>query len=99
MAYFGFGREFQNQYDAYPYGGLQRIPDRARSQPREASGQRDVRAGAPLRLPRHVLLWLAKLDFRPGQTVLVDGGRETLGVGTVLLALAMGASHIFATGS
>jgi len=41
---------------------------------------------------------LRKAQFAPGQTVLVDGGIGTLGVGAVMLALAMGAAKVFASG-
>jgi alcohol dehydrogenase len=41
---------------------------------------------------------LRKAQFSPGQTVLVDGGTGTLGLGAVILALAMGAAKVFATG-
>lgn len=41
---------------------------------------------------------LRKAEFSPGQTVLIDGATGTLGLGAVILALAMGAARIFATG-
>ena len=41
---------------------------------------------------------LRKAQFAPGQTVLIDGATGTLGIGAVLLALAMGAVKVFGTG-
>jgi alcohol dehydrogenase len=41
---------------------------------------------------------LRKAQFSPGQTVLIDGATGTLGLGAVILALAMGAAKVFATG-
>jgi len=98
MGYFGFGRDSQNQYDAYPYGGfgeyltapvanLVKLPDNVTFEQACRFGYLGTSYAG-----------LRKLDFRPGQTLLVDGGTGTLGVGTVLLVLAMGAAHIFATG-
>lgn len=98
MGYFGFGKDSQQQYDAYPYGGfaeyltapaanLVKLPD-------SVSFEQACRFG----YLGTSYSGLRKADFRPGQNILVDGGTGTLGVGTVLLALAMGASRIFATG-
>lgn len=98
MGYFGFGRDSQSQFDAYPYGGF--------------SEYVTAPVGNLVKLPDNVTFeqacrfgylgtsysGLRKLGFGHGQTLLVDGGTGTLGVGTVLLALAMGASRVFATG-
>ena len=98
MGYFGFGPESQNQYDAYPYGGfgefltcpvanIVKLPDSVTFEQAARFGYLGTSYAA-----------LRKARFAPGQTVLVNGGTGTLGVGTVLLAMAMGAAKIFATG-
>ena len=98
MGYFGFGPESQDQYDAYPYGGfgefltcpvanIVKLPDSVSFEQAARFGYLGTSYAA-----------LRKARFSPGQTVLVNGGTGTLGVGTVLLAMAMGAAKIFATG-
>ena len=98
MGYFGFGKDSQSQYEAYPYGGfgeyltapaanLVKLPDSVTFEQASRFGYLGTSYSG-----------LRKVDFRPGQSLLVDGGTGTLGVGTILLALAMGASRIFATG-
>ncbi|GAA0771495.1 alcohol dehydrogenase catalytic domain-containing protein [Ideonella azotifigens] len=98
MGYFGFGPESQNQYDAYPYGGFSeyatcpvgnvvKLPDNLSFEQASRFGYLGT-AYAGLR----------KANFKPGQRLLVNGGTGTLGVGAVLLGLAMGASKVFATG-
>jgi threonine dehydrogenase-like Zn-dependent dehydrogenase len=98
MGYFGFGKNSQDQFDAYPYGGfseyltapvanLVRLPDNVTFEQACRFGYLGTSYSG-----------LRKLNFGNGQTLLVDGGTGTLGVGTVLLALAMGASKVFATG-
>lgn len=98
MGYFGFGPRSQNQFDGYPYGGfseylvapvanLVKLPHNVTFEQASRFGYLGTAYSG-----------LRKLDFRPGQTLIVNGGTGTLGVGAVLLGLAMGASRIFATG-
>ena len=98
MGYFGFGPKSQDQFEAYPYGGfgeyltcpvtnLVKLPDTLSFEHASRFGYLGTSYAA-----------LKKARFAPGQTLLVNGGTGTLGVGTVLLALAMGAARIFATG-
>lgn len=98
MGYFGFGKNSQAQFDAYPYGGfseyvtapvrnLVKLPDNVTFEQACRFGYLGTSYSG-----------LRKMNFGRGQTLLVDGGTGTLGVGTVLLALAMGASSVFATG-
>lgn len=98
MGYFGFGKNSQNQFDAYPYGGF--------------SEYVTAPVGNLVKLPDNVTFeqacrfgylgtaysGLRKMNFGRGETLLIDGGTGTLGVGATLLALAMGASSVFATG-
>ena len=90
--YFGFGSGSQQIFEDYPYGGF---------------GQFLLSPAANLvKLPESITFEqagtsyaaLRKAGFTPGQTVLVDGGTGTLGLGAVILALAMGAAKVFATG-
>lgn len=98
MGYFGFGPGSQQLYEDYPYGGfgqylvapvanLVKLPDNVTFEQGARFGYLGTGYSA-----------LRKAHFLPGQTVLVDGGTGTLGVGTVLLALAMGAAKVFPTG-
>lgn len=97
MGYFGFGPGSQQLYEDYPYAGfgeyltapvanLVRLPDSV-----------SFEEGARFGYLGTAYSGLRKANFKPGQTVLVDGGTGTLGVGAVLIALAMGASRVFAT--
>ena len=98
MGYFGFGPGSQQLFEDYPYGGfgqylvapvanLVKLPESITFEQGARFGYLGTGYSA-----------LRKAQFAPGQTVLVDGGTGTLGVGTVLLALAMGASKVFPTG-
>lgn len=98
QGYFGFGLGSQEIFDDYPYGGfsqfltaparnLVKLPDAVSFEEAARFGYLGTSYSA-----------LRKAQFAPGQTVLIDGGTGTLGLGAVLLALAMGAAKIFATG-
>lgn len=98
QGYFGFGPGSADIHRDYPHGGL--------------SEYAKVPAGAVIRVPEGVTLdqasrlgylgtsyaALRKGDVRGGSTVLVLGATGTLGLGAVLIALAMGATRIFAVG-
>ncbi len=96
--YFGFGPGSQKVFEDYPYGGfaqyltapvanLVKLPDSISFEQAARFGYLGTAYSA-----------LRKAQFCPGQTVLIDGGTGTLGLGAVLLALAMGAAKVFATG-
>ncbi len=96
--YFGFGAGSQQIFEDYPYGGfgqyllspaanLVKLPDSITFEQAARFGYIGTSYAA-----------LRKAGFTPGQTVLVDGGTGTLGLGAVILALAMGATKVFATG-
>lgn len=98
QGYFGFGPGSQQIYEDYPYGGfgqyltapaanLVKLPDSISFEEGARFGYLGTSYSA-----------LRKAQFSPGQTVLVDGGTGTLGLGAVILALAMGAAKVFATG-
>lgn len=98
MGYFGFGSGAQELYEDYPYGGfgqflmapaanLVKLPESITFEQAARFGYLGTAYSA-----------LRKAQFSPGQTVLIDGATGTLGLGAVILALAMGASKVFATG-
>lgn len=98
MGYFGFGPGAQHLYEDYPYGGfgqfmvapaanLVKLPDAVTFEQAARFGYLGTAYSA-----------LRKAEMSAGQTVLIDGGTGTLGVGGVILALAMGATKVFATG-
>ena len=98
MGYFAFGPDGQKLFDAYPYGGLAEYltaPERNLVRPARLG---DLRAGRPLRLPRHRLLRPAQSRAGPGRTVLIDGISGTLGLGACLIALGLGVTRILGTG-
>lgn len=96
--YFGFGAGSQQIFEDYPYGGfgqylvapaanLVKLPESISYEEAARFGYLGTAYSA-----------LRKAEFGAGQTLLVDGGTGTLGLGAVLLALAMGAATVFATG-
>lgn len=98
MGYFGFGPGAQHLYEDYPYGGfgqyvlapvanLVKLPASVTFEQAARFGYLGTAYSA-----------LRKAQFSPGQTVLIDGATGTLGLGAVILSLAMGASKVFATG-
>lgn len=98
MGYFGFGSGSAKLFEDYPYGGfgeyltapvsnLVKLPD-------NVSFEQAARFG----YIGTAYSGLRKAKLEAGQTVMVDGGTGTLGVGATICALAMGASKIFVTG-
>jgi threonine dehydrogenase-like Zn-dependent dehydrogenase len=98
MGYFGFGPGSQQIYEDYPYGGfgqyLTAPPANLVKLPESISFEQGARFG----YVGTAYSGLRKAKLQAGQTVLVDGGTGTLGVGAVICALAMGAAKVFATG-
>ena len=98
MGYFGFGEQSRQLYEDYPYGGfgqyltapsanIVKLPDSVTYEQAARFGYLGTAYSG-----------LRRAQLLPGQTVLIDGATGTLGLGAVILALAMGASKIFATG-
>jgi alcohol dehydrogenase len=98
QGYFGFGPGSQQIYDKYPYGGFAEYLIAPVSNlvklPASVSFEQAARFG----YLGTAYSALRKAQFAPGQTVLINGMTGTLGLGALLLALAMGASRIFGTG-
>lgn len=98
QGYFGFGPGSQKLFDAYPTAGfcerlvapaanIVRLPARVSFEQGARFGYLGTAYSA-----------LRKAGVAPGGTVLIDGITGTLGLGSALIALAMGASRVFGTG-
>ncbi|MGJ7512961.1 alcohol dehydrogenase catalytic domain-containing protein [Pseudomonas baetica] len=98
MGYFGFGPGSVDMFKDYPYGGfgefltaparnLVKLPDNV-----------SYEAAARFGYIGTAYSGLRKANLQAGQTVMIDGGTGTLGVGATICALAMGAAKIFVTG-
>jgi threonine dehydrogenase-like Zn-dependent dehydrogenase len=98
QGYFGRGPLSQKIFDRYPYGGLAeymtapatalvKLPDSLDFAEAARFGYLGTGYGA-----------LRKSGLRPAGSVLINGATGTLGVGTVLIALAMGAARVLGVG-
>jgi len=94
--YFGYNQNSLQMFDRYPYGGfceymlapqsaLVKLPDSLEFNQATRLGYLGTSYAA-----------VKKLGPLTGRTVLVNGASGTLGVGVTLLALALGASRVFA---
>ncbi|WP_327753196.1 zinc-binding dehydrogenase [Sphingobium sp. SJ10-10] len=94
QGYFGFGPASKEVYRNYPYGGfsqyatapangLVKLPDAVSFEQAARFGYLGTAYSG-----------LIKAGVGPGRTVLINGASGTLGLGAVLLALAMGATRI-----
>ena len=94
QGYFGRGPLSQAVFDRYPHGGLGqystapatalvKLPDNITFEEASRFGYLGTGYGA-----------LKKSGLKPAGSVLINGVTGTLGVGTVLLALAMGAARV-----
>ncbi len=98
MGYFGFGAGSQKLYEDYPYGGFGEYLVAPAANLVKLSDAISFEQAARFGYLGTAYSALRRAQFSVGQTVLIDGGTGTLGVGAVILALAMGASKVFATG-
>ena len=98
QGYFGRGPLSQKVFERYPYGGLAeytiapatalvKLPDPIAFEEAARFGYLGTGYGA-----------LRKAGVRAGSSVLINGATGTLGVGAVLIALAMGAGRVLGTG-
>jgi alcohol dehydrogenase len=96
QGYFGFGPGSQEIFEDYPYGGLCQYMTAPASGlvklPEAISFEQGCRFG----YLGTAYSALRKAGVCSGQSVLISGATGTLGLGAVLLALAMGATKIFA---
>ena len=98
QGYFGFGQGSQQVFEDYPYAGFGQYMTAPAANLVKLPDSISFEQGARFGYLGTAYSALRKAQFAPGQTVLIDGGTGTLGLGAVLLALAMGAARIFATG-
>lgn len=98
QGYFGFGPGSQQIYEDYPYGGFGQYLTAPAANLVKLHDSISFEQGARFGYLGTSYSALRKANFTPGQTVLIDGGTGTLGLGAVMLALAMGAAKVFATG-
>ena len=98
QGYFGFGPGSQHIFEDYPYAGFGQYMTAPAANLVKLPDSISFEQGARFGYLGTAYSALRKAQFAPGQTVLIDGGTGTLGLGAVLLALAMGAAKIFATG-
>jgi len=96
--YFGFGPGSQQIFEDYPYGGFGQYLLAPAANLVKLPESISFEQGARFGYLGTAYSALRKADLRPGGTVLIDGGTGTLGLGAVILALAMGAGKVFATG-
>jgi alcohol dehydrogenase len=96
QGYFGFGPGSAQVFEHYPNGGLAEyivVPARALVKLPESIS---FEAGARFGYLGTAYAALRKANAGPGMSVIITGATGTLGVGAVLLALAMGVTRIFA---
>ncbi len=98
MGYFSFGKDGQELFDAYPYGGLGEYMTAPQENCIKLPDTVSFEQGARFGYLGTSYSALKKAQVGPGKTVLIDGASGTLGIGGVLNALAMGATKIFGTG-
>ena len=98
QGYFGFGQGSQQVFEDYPYGGFGQYLTAPAANLVKLHEGISFEQGARFGYLGTAYSALRKAQFAPGQTVLVDGSTGTLGLGAVLLALAMGAAKIYGTG-
>jgi alcohol dehydrogenase len=98
QGYFGFGPGSQQIYEDYPYAGFGKFMTAPAANLVKLHENITYEQGARFGYLGTAYSALRKAQMSAGQTVLIDGGTGTLGLGAVILALAMGAAKIFATG-
>lgn len=95
---FGLGAESRPILEAYPYGGFGEYLVVPAANLVKLHDTTSFEQGARLGALGSAYAALRKAGFCAGQTVLVDGATGVLGLATVMVAAALGASRIFATG-
>jgi alcohol dehydrogenase len=98
QGYFGRGPLSQAVFEAYPYGGLSEYVTAPQSALVKLPDNVSFETAARFGYLGTGYAALRKAGAGPGRTVLINGIGGTLGLGTALLALAMGVSRILGTG-
>ena len=96
--YFGTGPESVKLMEKYPYGGFSEYTLAPEDKLVKLPDNVSFEQGARLGYLGTSYAALKSSGVGPGSTVLVNGVTGTLGVGAVLLALAMGATRILGIG-
>ncbi len=96
QGYFGFGPGSQEIFEDYPYGGLCQYMTAPASGLVKLPEAISFSQGCRFGYLGTAYSALRKAGVCSGQSVLISGASGTLGLGAVLLALAMGATKIFA---
>jgi threonine dehydrogenase-like Zn-dependent dehydrogenase len=95
LGYFGFGERSKQVFEDYPYGGFGEYMTAPASAIVKLPDSVSWEAGARFGYLGTAYSALRKAGTRAGQSVIISGATGTLGLGAVLLALAMGATKIF----
>lgn len=96
--YFGFGKNSLDLFEDYPYGGLSEYMTAPTYSLVELPDNVSFETAARFGYLGTAYRALKRGDVGPGGTVLINGASGTLGLGAVLLALALGASKVLGTG-
>ena len=96
LGYFGFGPKSTEVFKDYPYAGFAQSMTAPVSSIVKLHDSMSFEEGSRLGYLGTAYSGLRKAGVRAGQSVLINGATGTLGLGAVILALAMGATKIFA---
>lgn len=96
LGYFGFGPESTKVFADYPYAGFAQYMTAPVSSLVKLPDSMSFEEGARLGYLGTAYSGLRKAGVRAGSSVIISGATGTLGLGAVALALAMGATRIFA---
>lgn len=92
--YFGFTEKSMKIFNDYPYGGLGEYMSAPQYSLVKLPDNVSFDQGARLGYLGTAYAGMLKADPRPGKTMMISGASGTLGLGAVLLALAMGVTRI-----
>jgi alcohol dehydrogenase len=92
--YFGFTEKSMKIFADYPYGGLCEYMSAPQYALVGLPDNVSFDAAARLGYVGTAYAGLRKADARPGKTVMISGASGTLGLGAVLIALALGVTRI-----
>jgi len=94
QGYFAFGRDTRALFENYPHGGLGQYQTAPQSSVVKIPDNMDFNQAARLGYLGTSYGALMRTGLRPGDTLLINGISGTLGVGAVVLALALGVTRI-----
>jgi D-arabinose 1-dehydrogenase-like Zn-dependent alcohol dehydrogenase len=96
LGYFGFGPKSHQVFEEYPYAGFGEFMTAPASSIVKLPANMSYDEGARLGYLGTAYSALRKARAAAGQSVLIHGATGTLGLGAVLLALAMGTTRVLA---